>query len=69
MPSNGISTNKALDALRYCRVSTVLAERSFVMSTCANNCFSFPFVVAGYQLTRKERKRGKTGILVGHFYR
>ena len=33
MPNNGIKTNKALAALRYCRVSTVLAERNFVINT------------------------------------
>lgn len=34
MPSSGISTSSAFDALRYWRVSTVLAERSFVIRTC-----------------------------------
>lgn len=33
MPNSGIKTSNAFDALRYCRVSAVFAERSFVMST------------------------------------
>lgn len=33
-PSNGISTKRALVALRYCCVSALLVLLSFVMSTC-----------------------------------
>lgn len=33
MPSKGISTKSAFDALRYWRVSTVFADRNFVIST------------------------------------
>lgn len=36
IPSNGISTSNAFDALRYWRVSTLFADRSFVISTCAH---------------------------------
>lgn len=32
-PSNGINTKRALLALRYCCVSTLLADHSFVIST------------------------------------
>lgn len=33
IPNNGIRTNNAFDAFRYWRVSTVFAERNFVIST------------------------------------
>lgn len=36
MPSSGMRTSSAFDAFRYCRVSTVFAERSFVINTCAS---------------------------------
>lgn len=37
IPKSGIRTNKAFDAFRYCFVSTVFAERSFVIRTCKEN--------------------------------
>lgn len=33
MPSSGSSTNNAFDAFRYCRVSAVFADLSFVINT------------------------------------
>jgi hypothetical protein len=33
IPKSGISTKSAFEALRYCRVSTVLADLSFVINT------------------------------------
>lgn len=44
MPSNGIKTSNAFDALRYCRVSAVFAERSFVMSTWVFRSIGFFFI-------------------------